>query len=665
MWRRLSLGLAIIVLPPAVPAAVALAGDAEDGSHTTPGMTQSIDRAIDRGVDFLFQEIESAAGWTPGYTYPAGYIALQIYALVQNDVSYAHPAIQHALRQLKVTPTDKVYSVSLTLMALGAVLDEMDAEAADRALTSIEFFPAQEPPLSRSQILTQMRGALSWLIAARVRGEGTWYYESMMQRRGDPRRARSDHSNSQFAILALGVAERVGLKVPRKVWQEIADHFVKYQEPTGDPVTTVPVFAEPPPVPKKKKTQRSRLSWSNVGLREFVFVGSTTAARARGWGYKFGDGARRERDRTPRLSMTSAGQSSALLAYMVLSERYGRNQRLQALEPAIRDGFAWLTKYMKAITQLPFDDPYALYSLEKVGDLSGVERFGTFNWYERGAEVLCRGQSTHGGWGVPGTPMARHDTALSLLFLGRATSLDKSKRRLVRFTGSQSSDPVGFANRYFVYIPSLEAAVPMIRFFRTVRYRPTKRLLEVTEELLTVYDPDYHDELALFLLTLDRSPSNRIRSHGRTLLRRVTGLDTPDIGPYLGWSRDWKWAVEVGQKKSMGEAPGLRDRLRHSTSTPLRLRIISVLQQIGDGDALATLIEVMAAEDPLLRESAYGALKVLSEQRFPFDPNGTGVRRRSQIERWSKWLKERSIPEGSTPESRGAGDGTDDSPDQP
>ena len=66
---------------------------------------------------------------------------------------------------------------------------------------------------------------------------------------------------------------------------------------------------------------------------------------------------------------------------------------------------------------------YYLYSVERVGDLTGRKEFGGKDWYVRGAEFLLAQQHAGGGW-TDSTCIKPKDvlgTCFALLFLKKAT----------------------------------------------------------------------------------------------------------------------------------------------------------------------------------------------------------------------------------------------------
>lgn len=584
----------------------------------------AVDGSIDLGIEFLFKELNTLHGWTPELKYKSGYIALQLYAFLKNDVSYLHPVIQNGLRELNSYPLEKVYSVSLAIMAYGAVFEQMDEDADSGS--PLKFFKYDgHPPVTRSEILKKMRSALSWLLAVRIRNKGVWGYGAPSISRSEPEEVYYDHSNSQFAILALGIAEKMGLDVPTRVWDEIADHFTMAQASEGEVVKGRPVFHQPVADVSKTSKQPKKSKSKTIPFRESI-------VQARGWKYsidKYG--------KETTFSMTSAGQSSILLALKSLPKSRLTLLRREEIERSIRDGYGWLTRYLEHPSGLRYD-PYALYSLEKVGDIGGVEKFGNISWFERGADVLISRQDAHGGWGQTRSYQARYKTALALLFLGRATSLDSSGRKMIQITGGGSSkNKQGFSLRYYVFLPTLDVTVPVIRFFRMLRYRPTAKLLKLSEELLTSYDPNYSDEVVHFILTLKRSPSRQVKEHETKLLTKLTGLDSGRTKDYLDWASEWRDVVEIGQRQDTNRGKYLRGRLLQSLSIPLQLKIIWALQRTNERAAIEELLILMTSERPQLRDAAHDAVVFLSGKDFPFHPEASEKIRTRELSIWIEW----------------------------
>jgi len=98
------------------------------------------------------------------------------------------------------------------------------------------------------------------------------------------------------------------------------------------------------------------------------------------------------------------------------------------MDEAIKKGMAHLDEvfdvnYNKGHHEGVSNLYYYLYSVERIGDLSGRKEFGGKDWYVRGARFLLAHQDPDGKWN-DATSFAPHDvlgTCFALLFLKRAT----------------------------------------------------------------------------------------------------------------------------------------------------------------------------------------------------------------------------------------------------
>jgi hypothetical protein len=593
---------------------------------------RQVDRAIDAGVDALLRAIDGPRGFTPEEKFPSGYAALQVYALVKSDVSYQHPAVQKGLALLESYQFEKVYSVALYLMVYHAMIEQIETDA--------KLGGPRSPP-ERARFLDRMSSALSWLLAARLPGKGAWNYEPPGGK--DSRLGRFDHSNTQFAVLALGMAAERKLSVPPQVWEEIADHFIEVQEKDGEEVKVRPTFrppegpdppggarSTPAPAPSGKTVARksSPLHQGESGAGE-------SGARARGWRY-----STLEAD-APKFSMSCAGLSSLLMAQRNLPAQGGG--RAESLRRALRDGYGWVGRFLtRNVTPFKdvYDVPYDLYSLEKVGDLDGVVAFGDVQWYEEGARLLIRSQLKDGSWGpTEDEAIRRHSTALALLFLDRATDLASRSRPLARITGASGAPPRP-APPGWLYLPSQKAEVPLARLWRLFRYRPSRQVLKMVEEAVKVYDPErIHELVAPLAAAVERSPFPTVKALARKLLVAMAGVDLPDPKRYEEWAERWAEVVRIGKEADKGEEERLRELLRTSEGTPLKGKVVWALQRIGGRAALGDLVDLLESPDAALREAAFGGLTFLSGQSLPFHSKGPDRARAEEVRGWREWLQ--------------------------
>ena len=322
-----------------------------------------ITRALQGGCDFLKSRQNDDGSWRPEPgsklpPTPIGCTSLAILALINNDFPVDSEPIQRGLRYLRSQPTTKpdgqyaVYEASLMCMALCAVDDMRN----DRI--RIE-------QLALQLVQTQSRAPNT---------SGMWGYR-LSDRGGSPGANSEDHSNSQFAVLALRDAAYAGVRIDREVWKLAHDHWVAAQLPNG------------------------------------------------AWAYKNGAP-------DARGSMTAAGLSTLAITSRMLQDDsdVGPDGRPDccALHPpseAFEKGRRWLgTPGVFSVNTNPGVGTfhyYYLYGLERAGRLGNVRFFGNFDWYRAGARYLTSAQSGDGSWNDRGTPEPVVNTCYALLFLSK------------------------------------------------------------------------------------------------------------------------------------------------------------------------------------------------------------------------------------------------------
>lgn len=312
---------------------------------------QDVVQAIERGVMFLKTHQNTSRGnWPEHDAQPGGLTALCTLALLTAGVEPDDPVVAKALDYLRTFDKPRMtYSVALRTMA----------------------FCSAEP--KKDMLL--IRQNAKWLEATQItrtskmnpRRKGAWAYSA--------RDGKGDNSNTQFALLALNDAERVGVEVSPSTWRLAREYWAGTQRPDG------------------------------------------------GWGYRPGD--------TPIGSMTCAGICSLVITAGRLSS--GRamvvGDQIQccgAAEDAraIERGLSWLGKHF-SVRRNPGSGSwllYYLYGVERVGRLTGRRFIGKHDWYREGAELLVRNQDEFNdywkGAGVgESNPLVA--TSFALLFLSK------------------------------------------------------------------------------------------------------------------------------------------------------------------------------------------------------------------------------------------------------
>lgn len=173
---------------------------ATEGQHEVPWseMQEKINRAIDRGVEYLLnqQEIDGSFRYhAPEYV--NGQTALAAYTLLKSGLKREHQAVQRALAYIRNQPCVKTYEMACTIMAFVATKDPQH--------------------LALIQQLTDE-------LASWQKSDGGYGYPD----------GRVDLSNTQYAALGFRAAASVGATVAPETWRLLIQRTLKHQlTPSG------------------------------------------------------------------------------------------------------------------------------------------------------------------------------------------------------------------------------------------------------------------------------------------------------------------------------------------------------------------------------------------------------------------------------------------------
>lgn len=316
---------------------------AQEGRNLTAAQ---VNQGIGRGVDYLLKvQNQNSGGWDEYAAENCGASALITLALLNSGVPPTHPAIAKALNYLRGIQANRTYSVALQTMV----------------------FCAANP----NEDMLRIKQNVQWLIQAQ-RPNGMWGYELT--------NLSSDPSNTQFALLALSDAQKLGVPVPPRTYELSLRYWLQAQGRDG--------------------------AWS---YNDNMFTGS----------------------------MTAAGITSVVITVGQLGQPHAsiKNNRIDCCgktnitNDPIEGALNWLAKNFKV-----FANPggqwqlYYLYGLERVGRLTGQRFIGEHDWYREGAAQLLGQQDRLEGFftSTSGFEASLHiNTALALLFLS------KGKRQVV------------------------------------------------------------------------------------------------------------------------------------------------------------------------------------------------------------------------------------------
>ena len=311
-------------------------------------------------------------------------------------------------------PNFKVYDIGVILMLLeGQYTRRIEERGQSRV--------GVEPRDVDRQDLAWIREMVNWLEGRLIQpqqdgqswdGRG-WRYPGAAQDG-----ATVDMSNTQYAILGLKAASRMGVRIRNEdVWRDLVTYTMELQCEDGPEV------------------RRRFMTESTEGLRTAPVhpEGGVITDRARGWSYL----PIRSRSYPATGAMTTAALAVLLMGLSELHELNvlpNDDDLNERLNQSINDGLAWLGHHYSVRTN-PTDSRrtygwhyYYLYGLERAGVLAQTEFMGEHPWYLDGARLLLRQQSRDGSWEAGTNPAqdgdetgSLTDTSFAILFLKRAT----------------------------------------------------------------------------------------------------------------------------------------------------------------------------------------------------------------------------------------------------
>ena len=353
--------------------------------HAYKGFSKDVNAAIDKGVKHLRTLQKEDGSYKPHGKWPVGSTALAVLTLAACDVPLKDPAIERGLAYMLTQDPQRTYAMAISLMAF------------ERAYTPPgELARARRKAVEIKRDLPPDRIAWCKRIATRLerisRLPGAWQYKIHNGRYI----LYPDASNTQYGILGLRAAARLGIAIKEQTWLGAIRYFEQVREKNG-------------------KRASVTLLRHGQALSEAETFGVKEAA-----GFRY-----RVTHKAAWGSMTCAGIASLTIARHQLRNTPRFKTIDRKVEEMVLGGWAWLDRNW-GLDRNPHKGGnswyyYYLYSLERAGELMRVKRVGGRDWYFEGAvQLLARQDAKEGYWGKKKEHIA--ETCFALLFLKRATA---------------------------------------------------------------------------------------------------------------------------------------------------------------------------------------------------------------------------------------------------
>jgi len=315
----------------------------------------AIDDAIERGVAFLRSTQMLDGSWDQHqHVHFGGQTALSLLTLIKAGVSVDDPAITAAREFLRANGSESTYGTGCLLMALEALGDEGLKPWA-------------------TELAEQLMGTQGGYDAA-GKHDGMWTYPLQPN-------TTVCLSNTQYAILGLRSAQRMGVNIPSRVFRKTLDDLALYG------------------VESERSRGTSRFDDRDARLIGFQY-------RAEG-GHGGASG-----------SMTTAALAVLYSCRGAFGEAPPKRLEADLLELE-RGAWRWLDMHFAVEHNPGRPDSwhyYYLYGLERVGAFFERPTVGERDWYWDGARFLVGEQKPNGDWGD------QTNTCFAVLFLKRATA---------------------------------------------------------------------------------------------------------------------------------------------------------------------------------------------------------------------------------------------------
>jgi hypothetical protein len=643
---------------------------------------KQIKKMIERGVAYLKQLQTENGSWAFSQS---GMTSLAGLALLECGVPASDRSIQSAatyVRRMAVNE-DQTYSLALAILFLDRLGEDLDValiEAMAVRLLAGQFVDGGWTYRSGSHLV----GGQQARLEGRLREGGTGERrapKATERRKGDslskaargeidsivrgqpvagaaggqpaaaavPQLARSDNSNTQFAILGLWTARRYGVPIDDALakidsrfrgsqamdggWGYVIENL---RDAKGAPIT--PLASSP--------------TMTCAGLLGLAMVHADAADRAkdgeRGHGNPPGRGAEAAKDLTKDVGVARALRTlgTALVAppapNPAAARPGGAGPRPGGAFPP--QGVGGPNRAGPDVQRRMFPPQnarlyYFLWSVERVAVAYSLDRFGNKDWYKYGSDILLVNQEADGSWqGAHGSFGA--DTCFALLFLSRAdlakdlsTSLRgkiKESAELRAGVGPKGRDSIKPIRSPFENPPNSEELTERRPSTSATKPTPTSEKIEpepakLSAELIDQPAPRWN--MALRKLRDTRGPE-----YTQALAHAI---------PHLVGDRKKQARQALAERLSNLKPASLLAYMEEEDPELRRAAALACAMK-EDPSTVGKLIDLLADQERAVERAAYAALKDLSKQDFGPAADATAAEKAEAAKKWKEWWKKQA-----------------------
>jgi hypothetical protein len=426
--------------------ALALPGSVSAEPRALPVADQfKVNEAIRQGVAYLRNTQGPNGSWTDQKDHSVGYAALPGLTLLQCGMKAGDSSVQRAASHVLASAgeLESTYDLALAILFLDQVsaLDDRVLERAELALINRQYIEGFALRLMAGQ---KADGGWLYSCPKLTTKEHKQLLAALKQKQPNLRRLeekvrimpvlkdpaklikavkdstppadkpsdQSDNSNTNFAVLALWVAQRQGVPVERSL-KLAARRFRNSQNADGGwGYKYRHAGGEPESAP---------------------MICSGLVALAIDQGVEDATGRRATRVAVANRQAAATVGFPGLLSHFILARALYRVEtaevavRKRLEDPVVRKGFDALNKHVGMpagrMEKIDLGNLYFLWAVERAAILYDVETIADKDWYRWGAEMIVANQKADGHWekkdGYAGaTPVI--DTSFALLFLKQA-----------------------------------------------------------------------------------------------------------------------------------------------------------------------------------------------------------------------------------------------------